>query len=187
METPIAATITDYVPPANEVTEEMYNPNALVALRHINPETNANTFKLYKVVDLEEPVHVRIPTLEAQVNTLRDTITKQREQVRNLFTTINDTIESNEYNEDDTLTYAQLSEILESVFGNGLSFLKEYQAMVEFKVCVTVDYKARPDDAQSIADSIALEVSDSDIYYDGDAEVSEVYVEDTNVLSVEEQ
>jgi vancomycin resistance protein YoaR len=187
METPIAATITDYVPPANEVTEEMYNPNALVALRHINPETNANTFKLYKVVDLEEPVHVRIPTLEAQVNTLRDTITKQRELVRNLYRTINDTIDNNELNEDDTLTYAELSEILESIFTSPLQFQKEYQAWVEFKVRVTVDYKASSDDAQSIAESINLEIDDANITYDGDAEVSEVYVEDTRVLSVEEQ
>ena len=42
------------------VTEEMYNPNALVTLRWINPETNENTYRLYKATNLEEKVHVQL-------------------------------------------------------------------------------------------------------------------------------
>jgi len=159
METPIAATITDYVPPVSEQSPRL----------------------------IADEIKEQVATLEAQVNTLRDTIARQRELVRVLYKNINDLIEESGHSEDDTLTYAELSEILVSVFDSPLQFQKEYQAWVEFKVRVTVDYKASPDDAQSIAESIALEVSDSDIYYDGDAEVSEVYVEDTRVLSVEEQ
>jgi hypothetical protein len=130
----------------------------------------------------------QISTLEAQINTLRDTLTRERATVRNLYENLNDAISDNELNEEDTLTYGELSEILSSVFGNGLAFLKEYQAWVEFKVRVTVDYKAASSsDADEIAQSIGLDISDDIVNYDGEAEVNEIYVEDTRVLSVEEQ
>ncbi len=129
----------------------------------------------------------QITTLEAQINTLRDTLVRERQLVRNLYSTVHSLIEDNEYNEDDTLTFGDLSEILADVFSNPLTFQKEYQAWVEFKVRVTVDFKASPDDAQSIAESIGLDVTDDIVTYDGEAEVSEVYVDDTRVLSVEEQ
>jgi prophage DNA circulation protein len=129
----------------------------------------------------------QISTLEAQINTLRDTLTRERQSVRNLYSEIHSVIEDNEYTQEDTITFSELSDILANVFSNPLTFQKEYQAWVEFKVRVTVDYKASPDDAQSIADSIGLDISDDIVNYDGDAEVSEIYVEDTRVLSVEEQ
>lgn len=130
----------------------------------------------------------QISTLEAQINTLRDTLTRERVTVRNLYENLNDAISDNELNEEDTLTYGELSEILSSVFGNGLAFLKEYQAWVEFKVRVTVDYKAASSsDADEIAQSIGLDISDDIVNYDGEAEVSEIYVEETRVISVDEQ
>lgn len=130
----------------------------------------------------------QISTLEAQINTLRDTLTRERANVRNLYENLNDAISDNELNEEDTITYGELSEILSSVFDNGLSFLKEYQAFVEFKVRVTLDYKsASSSDADEIAQSIGLDISDDIVNYDGEAEVNEIYVEDTRVLSIEEQ
>ena len=130
----------------------------------------------------------QISTLEAQINTLRDTLTRERATVRNLYENLNDAISDNELNEEDTLTYGELSEILSSVFGNGLAFLKEYQAWVEFKVRVTVDYKAASSsDADEIAQSIGLDISDDIVNYDGEAEVNELYVEETRVISVDEQ
>ena len=139
---------------------------------------------------IADGIKEQVATLEAQVNTLRDTVAKERQFVRTLYTQLNDEIEENEFNADDTLTYGELSEILESVYGNALSFLKEYQAFVEFRVRVTVDYKSTSqEDAQSVAESIELNTAslDEEISYNGDAEVSEVYVDSTRVLSVEEQ
>lgn len=130
----------------------------------------------------------QISTLEAQINTLRDTLTRERANVRSLYENLNDGISDNELNEEDTITYGELSEILSSVFGNGLSFLKEYQAFVELRVKVTVDYKAASSsDADEIANSIGLDISDDAVTYDGEAEVSEIWVDNTSVLSVEEQ
>lgn len=134
-----------------------------------------------------DEIKEQISTLETQINTLRDSLYRERQLVRNLYSEIHSVIEDNEYTQEDTITFSELSDILTSVFSNPLTFQKEYQAFVEFKVRVTVDYKASPDDAQSIAESINLEIDDADITYDGEAEVSEVYVEDTRVLSVEEQ
>jgi hypothetical protein len=159
MDTPITATITDYTPPTDE-----------------SPRLIADGIK------------EQVATLEAQVNTLRDTIARERANVRDLYTQINDLIEENECDPESTLTYDELSDILAGIFGNALSFQKEYQAWVEFKVRVTVDYKSTSqEDAQSVADSIELSLDDADISYDGEAEVSEIYVESTRVLSVEEQ
>jgi hypothetical protein len=159
MDTPITATITDYTPPTDE-----------------SPRLIADGIK------------EQVVTLETQVNTLRDTITRERAKVRDLYTNLNDAIDDNELSEEDTLTYGELSEILSSVFGNGLSFLKEYQAFVEFRVKVTVDYKsASSSDANEIADSIGLDISENIVNYDGEAEVSEIWVDNTTVLSVEEQ
>ena len=168
------------------VTEEMYNPNALVTLRYINPETNENTYRLYKATNLEEKVHVQLATFEAQIETLRETLNKNRNRVTQLYGTLNSNLEENELTEDDTITYGELSEIIESVFGNPLSFMRDYEAYVTFKVSTRVSFKASSaDDAQAIADSISLDVSDHDISYDGDAEVEEVYVDETEVESVE--
>jgi hypothetical protein len=136
---------------------------------------------------LVDEIKQQVSTLEAQNNTLRDTLARERQSVRNLYSEIHSVIEDNEFTQEDTITFGELSDILANVFSNPLTFQKEYQAWVEFKVRVTVDYKASPDDAHSIADSIGLDISDDIVTYDGEAEVSEIYVEDTRVISVEEQ
>ena len=137
---------------------------------------------------LVDEIKQQIATLEAQVNTLRDTLTRERARVRDLYTSINDDIESNDWTEEDTISLKELSDYLESAFTSQLVFTKEYEAYVEFTVKTTVKYRsASGESAQEIADSIGLDMDDSDVSYDGDAEVSEFWVENTRVLSVEEQ
>jgi hypothetical protein len=137
---------------------------------------------------LVDEIKQQIATLEAQVNTLRDTLTRERARVRDLYTSINDDIESNDWTEEDTISLKELSDYLESAFTSQLVFTKEYEAYVEFTVKTTVKYRsANGESAQEIADSIGLDMDDSDVSYDGDAEVSEFWVENTRVLSVEEQ
>jgi predicted metal-dependent RNase len=137
---------------------------------------------------LVDEIKQQIATLEAQVNTLRDTLTRERARVRDLYTSINDDIESNDWTEEDTISLKELSDYLESAFTSQLVFTKEYEAFVEFTVKTTVKYRsANGESAQEIADSIGLDMDDSDVNYDGEAEVSEFWVENTRVLSVEEQ
>ena len=137
---------------------------------------------------LADEIKDQVATLEAQVNTLRDTIARERARVRDLYTTLNDDIESNDWTEEDTISLKDLSDHLESAFSSRLVFSKEYEAYVEFTVKTTVKFRSETSDsAQEIADSIGLDLSDEVVNYDGDAEISELYVENTRVLSVEEQ
>jgi hypothetical protein len=126
---------------------------------------------------LVDEIKQQIATLEAQVNTLRDTIARERARVKDLYTTLNDDIESNDWTEEDTISLKDLSDHLESAFSSRLVFSNP-----------TLMYSSQTrDSAQEIADSIGLDLSDDDVNYDGDAEISELYVENTRVLSVEEQ
>jgi hypothetical protein len=107
-----------------------------------------------------------------------------------LYTNLNDEIQSNELDEDSKLTYRELSEHLAAVFGNELSFLKDYEAEVEFTVRLVAKFKATDDSsAQEIADSIELEVDEDDITWNGDGEdeISEIYVDSTRVRRCSEQ
>jgi predicted metal-dependent RNase len=137
---------------------------------------------------IADEIKDQVATLEAQVNTLRDSLYRERAHVRDLFTAINDDIESNDWNEEDTITLKEVSDYLEAAFSSKLVFTKEYEAYVEFTVKTTVKYRSEnAESAQEIADSIGLDMDDSDVSYDGDAEVSEFWVDSTRVLSVEEQ
>ena len=137
---------------------------------------------------LVDEIKQQIATLEAQVNTLRDSLYRERAHVRDLFTAINDDIESNEWSEEDTITLKEVSDYLEAAFSSKLVFTKEYEAYVEFTVKTTVKYRSEnAESAQEIADSIGLDLDEDDVNYDGAAEVSEFWVESTRVLSVEEQ
>ena len=143
------------------------------------PETQATP-------SLADEITSKIATLEAQIETLRKTLGNQRVAVSSFYEAINEHIESNELNEDSTITLADLSEFVESAFGNPLSFPKEYEAFIEFTVKARVVFNATDDDsAREFAENIELSVSDDDISYDGDAEVNEVYVDDTSIKSVE--
>jgi hypothetical protein len=137
---------------------------------------------------LVDEIKEQIATLEAQVNTLRDTLTRERAKVNDLYTTINADIVNNEWTGDSKITLTEVSEYLEQAFGNALTFQTEYAATVEFKVRAVVKFWAEGiDDAREIANSIELSVDDDDVEYEGDAEVSEVYVDETNVQSVREE
>jgi hypothetical protein len=137
-----------------------------------------------------DTIKEQVSTLEAQVNTLRDTVARERQSVRNLYTQLNDTIQENESDDSDTITYGELSDILASVFGNKLSFLEEYEAEIEFVVRAVAKFKATDSEAaREIADSVELSVDEDDISWNGDGndEISEIYVDSTRVRSCSEQ
>ena len=139
---------------------------------------------------LADEIKEQVATLEAQVNTLRDTLVRERHNVRKFYEAINDEIKSNELDENATLTYRELSDHLVATFGNELAFLKDYEAEVEFTVKVVAKFKATDDSAaRDVANSIELNVDEDDISWDGESEdeISEIWVDDTTVKSVNEQ
>ena len=139
---------------------------------------------------IADGIKEQVATLEAQVNTLRDTVARERANVRELYTNLNDEIESNELDENSKLTYRELSDHLSAVFGNELLFRKEYEAHIQFTVNVVAKYWATDDEAaREVAQSIELSVDEDDISWSGDGNdvITEVYVDDTRIRSVEEQ
>ena len=87
---------------------------------------------------LADEITSKIATLEAQIATLTTTLKQNRENIRSLYDAINSDIKENEYDEDSNLTYGELNETLENIFGEALAFLKDYEADVEFTVRVVV-------------------------------------------------
>ena len=139
---------------------------------------------------LADEITSKIATLEAQIATLTTTLKQNRENIRGLYDAINSDIKENEYDEESNLTYGELNETLESIFGEALAFLKDYEADVEFTVRVVAKYKATDDsEAREIADSIELTLDEGDFSWthDGDDSLDEIWVDETTVKSVREQ
>lgn len=139
---------------------------------------------------LVDEITSKITTLEAQIATLTTTLKQNRENIRALYDAINSDIKENEYDEESNLTYGELNETLENIFGEALAFLKDYEATIEFTVQVVAKYKATDsDEARDIANSIELNVDSDDISWDGDSDdsIDEIWVDDTTVKSVTEQ
>ena len=139
---------------------------------------------------LADEITSKIATLEAQIATLTTTLKQNRENIRSLYDAINSDIKENEYDEDSNLTYGELNETLENIFGEALAFLKDYEADVEFTVRVVAKYKATDDsEAREIADSIELSLDEGDFSWthDGDDSLDEIWVDETTVKSVREQ
>lgn len=139
---------------------------------------------------LADEITSKIATLEAQIATLTTTLKQNRENIRSLYDAINSDIKENEYDEDSNLTYGELNETLENIFGEALAFLKDYEADVEFTVRVVAKFKATDDgEAREIADSIELDLDEDDFSWthDGDDSLDEIWVDETTVKSVREQ
>lgn len=125
-------------------------------------------------------------TLKATIESLRKNVTEYATKMSNLVDTLNARISDDEASEDDTITYGDLSEVLEECGFSALTFKKEYEAIVRFTVQAVVRYQATDeDDARETADSIELNIDDDQVSYIGDAEVTELSVEDTRIRSVE--
>ena len=139
---------------------------------------------------LADEIKQQVATLEAQVNTLRDTLARERNSVSSLYTALNDEIQSNELDKDSSLTYGELSDHLSSAFGNELSFLKEYETHIQFTVNVVAKFWATDESAaRETAESIELNIDEENVDWSGDGqdEITEVYVDGTRIRSVEEQ
>ena len=137
---------------------------------------------------LADEISTQLKELQAQAYKYKDELARAKAEINELVNVINADIVSNEWNADSKITLGDLDEYLQTVFGVSLTFLTEYAATVEFKVRAVVKFFAEDKDAaRNIADSIELRVNDDDVAYEGDAEVSEVYVDDTSIQSVREE
>lgn len=139
---------------------------------------------------LADEITNKIAALEAQIVTLTSTLRNNRDNIKGLYEALNSDIKENEHTEDSNLTYGELNETLESIFGESLAFLKDYEADIEFTVRVVAKFKAvDSESAREIADSIQLDVDSDAISWDGDGddEISETWIDETTIKSVTEQ
>ena len=141
------------------------------------------------IASLSEADKLRID-LESQrtINEgLRTTINNHRNQVRDLYTMLNDAIQDGNCEETSNITFGEVSEILNEVFGSQLVFTKEYEVQVRYTMYATFKVTAASeDDARSIAEEIGI-CSDPDWDIDGDTTEADSWsIDDTRVDYVQE-
>lgn len=118
---------------------------------------------------------------------LRTTINNQRNQVRDLYTQLNDLIQEDKLDESSDITFGDLSLILSQIFNSELVFTKEYEVQVQYTMYATFNITAASeDDARSIAEDIGIS---SEPEFDIDNENTTVdtwSIDDTRVDYVQE-
>jgi hypothetical protein len=136
---------------------------------------------------LVQHLNTKLNDLETKVSNYATLVNDHRNKVRALYTSINDVIESNEAEPDDTITFSELSEILNDTFGSELVFTKEYEVQVRYTMYATFKVTAASeDDARSIAEEIGIS-SDPDWDIDSDnTEVDTWSIDDTRVDYIQE-
>jgi len=153
---------TNHQPKGKQMTEET-TPFGATVTDYIAPDV------------LVQQLNTKLSDLETKVSNYSNLVSDHRNKVRDLYTAINDVIEENESDPDDEISFSDLSEILKDIFGNELTFIKEYKVQVRYDVTATFRIKAASeDDARSIAEEIRID-SEPDFDIDSDnTEVDEV-------------
>jgi hypothetical protein len=157
----------------NQMTEQTYD----------QPEP-----PLYIAPDvLVQQLTTKLSDLETKVSNYSNLVSDHRNKVRDLYTAINDVIQENQSDPDDTITFSELSEILKDILGNELVFTKEYEVQVRYTLYATFKVTAQSEeDARSIGEEIGIS-SDPDWDIDGEnTEVDTWSIDDTRVDYVQE-
>ena len=136
---------------------------------------------------LVQQLNTKLSDLETKVSNYSTLVSDHRNKVRDLYTAINDLIQENQSDPDDTITFSELSEILKDILGNELIFTKEYEVQVRYTMYATFKVTAASeDDARSIAEEIGIS-SDPDWDIDGEnTEVDTWSIDDTRVDYIQE-
>jgi hypothetical protein len=141
------------------------------------------------ITDMSEADKLRVD-LEGQqtiINGLRTTVNKHRDSVRDLYTHLNDMIDSDELEESSSITMKELSDILTDFFGEGLLFLKTFDIEIEWTVRASVQVKAKyADDARSIAEDISFDEPELDID-ENNTEIDRIDIDAEGVRTCREQ
>lgn len=154
----------------------------------IDTEVNA-ALTAVGVLELTEAdkLKVDLESLRTINEGLRTTINNHRNQVRDLYTMLNDTIQDGGCEDTSNITFGELSEILKEVFGSELVFTKEYEVQVRYTIYASFKVTAASEeDARSVAEEIGIS---ADIEWDIDTDNTEVdtwSIDDTRIEYVQE-
>ena len=154
----------------------------------IDTEVNA-ALTAVGVLELTEAdkLKVDLESLRTINEGLRTTINNHRNQVRDLYTQLNDIIQADKLDESSEISFGDLSEILKGVFGSELVFTKEYEVQVRYTIYASFKVTAASEeDARSVAEEIGIS---ADIEWDIDTDNTEVdtwSIDDTRIEYVQE-
>ena len=154
----------------------------------IDTEVNA-ALTAVGVLELTEAdkLKVDLESLRTINEGLRTTINNHRNQVRDLYTQLNDIIQDNGADRESTLLMGELSDILNEVFGSELVFTKEYEVQMRYTIYASFKVTAASEeDARSVAEEIGIS---ADIEWDIDTDNTEVdtwAIDDTRIEYVQE-
>jgi len=154
----------------------------------IDTEVNA-ALTAVGVLELTEAdkLKVDLESLRTINEGLRTTINNHRNQVRDLYTQLNDIIQEDKLDESSEISFGDLSEILKGVFGSELVFTKEYEVQVRYTIYASFKVTAASEeDARSVAEEIGIS---ADIEWDIDTDNTEVdtwSIDDTRIEYVQE-
>lgn len=136
---------------------------------------------------LVQQLNTKLNDLETKVSNCMSTINDQRNKVRDFYTQLNDIIQGDRLDESSEISFGDLSNILNEVFGSELVFTKEYEVQVRYTLYATFKVTAASeDDARSIAEDIGIS-ADPDWDIDGDnTEVDTWSIDETRVDYIQE-
>lgn len=134
-----------------------------------------------------DKLRIDLQTTQTLVDSLRTTLNRERSKLREFYEALTDG-NTDDVTEEDSLTYGELSELMERIFGNPLTFVKEFSVSIQYTVCVEATVKAaNREAAREIAGGIELDLDSAISIYDEDvAEVTESYVDETDIQTVRE-
>lgn len=135
----------------------------------------SNTNQPTKGSTMTEPItmseidllNIELANVKSTSDSLRDSLNRSRNNVRDIFTLINDYIEENDLDVDDDIPLSELNALLTSAFGSELVFDKEYEVQVQYTAYATFTIRAKDEDAAS---DEAMNIEMFEPSFDEDAE-----------------
>lgn len=153
----------------------------------IDPVTTATDTPSQFELSEADKLRLDLQTTQTLVDSLRSTLNRERAKLSEFYEALTSG-NTDDVTEEDSLTYGELSELMERIFGNPLTFVKEFSVSIQYTVCVEATVKAaNREAAREIAGGIELDLDNAISIYDEDvAEVTESYVDETDIQTVRE-
>jgi hypothetical protein len=118
-------------------------------------------------------LNIELANVRSTSDSLRDSLNKSRNNVRDIFTLINDYIEENDLDEDGDIPLSELNELLDSAFGSKLVFDKEFEVQVQYVAYATFTIRAKDEDAAT-DEAMSIEMYEPSFDQEADGIESEI-------------
>ena len=128
----------------------------------IDPVTTATDTPSQFELSEADKLRLDLQTTQTLVDSLRSTLNRERAKLSEFYEALTSG-NTDDVTEEDSLTYGELSELMERIFGNPLTFVKEFSVSIQYTVCVEATVKAaNREAAREIAGGIELDLDVAD-------------------------